>query len=250
MKETDLYDLLEPFLKWKSPNARLYTELDDRDIVVFEDLVKDNQTYISEFELKLSLNKELLKQLCKRDRYRRGHYLYAVVPVNKRNQEYDLYHLFSSMGWGLITVNTDLAEQFPNYPMRYCELAVQPKLASPMKKHKEPMESSLFEDIQKQSGGAVGTVKFTGFKADLEKVYYALKGKNRPRSWRAIKALLLEEQEVQMDNHTIQHRLKCLNVWGVVEVTKRGRTSLYKCICNNDELVADKILKGSKVRVR
>ena len=249
MKETDLYDLVKPFLLWKSPNARIHTELEDRDIVIFEDLLKDNKTYISEFELKLSLNKELLKQLCTRDHYPKGHYLYAVVPISKYNQERGLHHLFHKMGWGLITVDIQLAEQFANYPMRYCRIEVEPTLRTPMKSHEEPIESELFKEIQAQAGGSVGTKKFTGFKADLENVYFALKGLNRPRSFRAILDIM-EKNDIKMDNHTVQHRLKCLNIWGVLTVTKRGRTSLYKDNRLGDKAVTEKILKGSKVRVR
>jgi len=249
MKETDLYNLVKPFLKWKSPNARIYTELEDRDVVVFEDLISDGKTYISEFELKLSLNKELLKQLSDRDYSSRGHYLYAIVPIDKYNQERAMYYLFQKMGWGLITVNTKLAKQFSDYPMRFCEVAVEPTLHHSRNPHNEPMESRLFSHIQNQAGGSVRTLKFTGFKSDLEKVYFALKGLKRPRSWRAILSIM-KEQDIRMDTHTIQHRLKCLDVWGVVTVTKRGRTSLYVDNGLGDEIVAEKILKGSKVRVR
>jgi len=249
MKETDLYNLVKPFIKWKSPNARIYTELDDRDIVVFEDLVSDGNTYVSEFELKLSLNKELLKQMIDRDYYKKGHYLYAVVPIHKYNQERDMHHLFRRMGWGLITVNVELYEKFSDYPMRYCEIAVEPILHSSPNPHKEPIVSKLFSDIQNQSGGSVRVTKFTGFKADLENVYFALKGLNRPRSKKAISSLL-KDNSINMASHTVQHRLKCLHIWGVITVTKRGRTSLYIDNKLGDEVVADKILKGSKVRVR
>jgi len=247
MKETDLYNLVKPFLLWKSPNARIYTELDDRDIVIFEDLAKDGSTYVSEFELKLSLNKELLKQLVKRDYYPRGHYLYAVVPIDKANQEKDLHHLFYKMGWGLITVDMQLVNAYKDYPMRYCTMAVEPILHNPMKVHKEPMESILFSDIQNQAGGSVRTRKFTGFKADLENIYFALKGLKRPRSKKAILSLL-KANEVTMQEHTIVHRLKCLTFWGIITQTKRGRTSLYSDNNFGDERVREKILNGSYIR--
>lgn len=247
MRETDLYNLVKPFLEWKSPNARIYTELDDRDVVIFEDKVSDNQTYVSEFELKLSLNKELLKQLSKRDSYRKGHYLYAVVPIDKRSQEWDLHHLFRKMGWGLITVNMQLVSQYRDYPMRYCELEVTPTLQTVRKIHKEPIESRLFATLQSQAGGSVHTKKFTGFKADLENIYFALKGLNRPRSWRAILSIM-KEQDIKMANHTIQHRLKCLEFWGIVTKSKRGRTVLYIDNKLGDSQVKNRILNGRYVK--
>lgn len=249
MRETDLYDLFKPFIKWKFPNARIHTELDDRDVVVFEDLVSDDTTHISEFELKLSLNKELLKQMCSRDSYRKGHYLYAVVPINQYNQEYDLQYLFRQMGWGLITINLTLVEEFPDYAMRYCRVEVEPKMKSPLSPHKEPITSQLFRSIQEQAGGSVRTRKFTGFKADLENIYYALKGLNRPRSWKNIQSIMLDKG-IDMPDHKVTHRLKCLEVWGIVTVTKRGRTKLYKDNRLGDEATKDKILNGSKKRVR
>jgi len=245
MKETDLYNLFKPFIKWKSPYARIYTELDNRDVVVFEE--KDDRIYISEFELKLSLNKELLKQMCSRDYYSRANYLYAVVPINKKNQERDLHHLFHRMGWGLITVNITLVKQFPEYAMSYCNIEVAPKVREVLEPHIEPQVSKLFEEIQNQAGGSVRTKKFTEFKADLENIYFALKGLKRPRSWRAIKAIMLKNAIV-MPDHRLNHRLKCLSDWGVIEVTKRGRTSLYKDMKLGDKLVTDKILNGRYIK--
>ena len=246
MKETDLYDLVKPFILWKSKYARIHTELDDRDIVVFEQDLKD-ETIVSEFELKLSLNKELLKQMCDRDSYHKGHYLYAVVPIKKRNQEADLRFLFRKMGWGLITVNMNLVKQFSDYPMRYCEIEVAPTFHSAQKLHIEPQSSELFKAIQNQAGGSVRTKKFTGFKADLENLYFTLKGLNRPRSWKAIKAIMLKNA-ITMPDHKVNHRLRCLNEWGIITVTKRGRTSLYSDNKLGDVIVTDKILNGRYIK--
>ena len=241
MKETDLWLLVKPFLQWKFPEASIHCELDDRDAVVFQSDI------IHEFELKLSLNKSLIQQLCSRDKYRRADYTYAVVPVSKKNQERDLYHLFYKMGWGLITVDIGESNNYADYPMQYCNVAVEPKLQIVQKKLEEPVTSILFEKLQQQSAGSVRIKKFTGFKAELESIYFALKGLNRPRSKKAIKSLLALKDTCIAD-HNLSHRLMILEFWGILTVTKRGRTSLYVENKLGDEQVTKKILNGKFIR--